>query len=108
MAEMPTMQLTVHEGEPVYSLGELLAWAVEWAQEPDLHKLDSGERRMYFAEDAATAFLAYIAHRVIGPRLRTDACCTDMGTRVITGYQPSPSAKPLDRSKPPDTGSAVR
>ena len=64
------MEMTVHEGEPVYSLGELLAWAVEWAQEPDLHKLDSGERRMYFAEDAATAFLAYIAHRAIGPRLR--------------------------------------
>ena len=59
MAEMPTAELTLHEGEPVYSIGELLALYSEFAnakQPPD--------------DLPVLYFLTWLAARDIGPRLR--------------------------------------
>ena len=81
MAEMPTMQLTVHEGEPVYSLGELLALYAEYEAEypvptrvvcmDNSHLQEAiGTLSEAALKLSALAFLKWLAARDIGPRLR--------------------------------------
>ena len=68
MAEAPTMKLTAHEGEPVYSLGELLALYSEFTS------------TMKPTDDwAVPYFLTWLAARDIGPRLRPTTVMEDLG-----------------------------